>query len=340
VSLRVLHFGMGPIGAAIARQVATRPGFSISGAVDIDPDKAGRDVGQLLQLPSTGTFVYRRLIDALEKAEVDVVVICTSSSLAKVMPQIVEVLHARIPIVSTTEELAYPTPENRAFIAQIDEHAKRVDVAVMATGVNPGFVMDALPIVLTSPCERIDAIRIDRVQDASARRLPFQQKIGTGLSVSEFQEKVRTGLVRHVGLAESIHMIGDALAWNVDQVTDRIEPVVAQKDVHSDYFKVSTGRVCGLVQDGVGYVDKRPVITLHMEAYLGAPQSYDNITIRGSPNLEFRVLGGTPGDVATASLVVNALPKVVAASPGYHTMRDMPLPSFFGGQSKETGPHA
>lgn len=336
MAIRVLHFGIGPIGAAIARQMAARKGFTTVGGVDIDPSKAGRDMGDILGIAPLNALVYANARDAIAKVNPDVVVLCTSSSLVKVLPQIEAILDVGVPIVSTTEELAYTTPVNRALIDRIDELAKRANVAVLATGVNPGFVMDTLPIVLTAPCERVDAIRVDRVQDASMRRLPFQQKIGAGLTAAEFQRRVDDGTVRHVGLAESIYMIADALDWNVGSITDRVTPVIAKTDVRSQYIEVPAGRVCGLVQDGIGYVDDKALITLHMEACLGAPESYDSVTILGSPGLEFKIVGGTQGDVATASLVINSIPKVLNARPGYQTMRDLPLPSFFSGKSKKS----
>jgi 2,4-diaminopentanoate dehydrogenase len=202
---------------------------------------------------------------------------------------------------------------------------------VLGTGVNPGFLMDALPIMLTGVCERVEAIRVDRVQDARVRRLPFQQKIGAGLSREQFQQKVDDGSVRHVGLAESVSMIADAMGWRLTRITDEIQPRLATETVASDRLAVAPGYVCGIVQDGIGYQDERPVITLHMEAYLGAPESYDAVEIMGSPTIRSRIDGGVHGDVATASIVVNSIPKVLEVAPGLHTMRDMPLPSFYGG---------
>ncbi|MGH9313030.1 MAG: dihydrodipicolinate reductase, partial [Vicinamibacterales bacterium] len=182
-SIKVLHFGLGPIGAAVVRQVASRPGFRIAGAVDIDPAKAGRDLGAVAGVGRPlKVKVSSDVKKALKRSKPDVVVLCTSSSLKRVMPQIEAILKARIPIVSTTEELAYPTGANVKLAREIDRQARKGKVAVVGTGVNPGFVMDALPITLTGVCERVDAIRIDRIQDARVRRLPFQQKIGAGLT--------------------------------------------------------------------------------------------------------------------------------------------------------------
>ena len=330
--IRVVHYGLGPIGAAVVKQVAERRGFKIVGAVDIDPAKVGRDLGEVAGL---GRPLRVKVSDdarkTIKSTKPDVVVLCTLSSLKRVLPQMEQILKLKVPIVSTTEELAYPTGANMKYAREIHAMAKKAKVAVLGTGVNPGFTMDALPITLTGVCERVDSIRVDRIQDARVRRLPFQQKIGAGLTREQFQKKVDDASVRHVGLAESVSMIADAMGWKLDRVTDEIHPKIATSTVSSEFLAVDEGYVCGLVQDGVGYRNGKAIITLHMEAYLGAPESYDQVEVVGSPNIKSKIAGGVHGDVATASITVNSIPKILQVAPGLHTMRDMPIPSYFGG---------
>jgi 4-hydroxy-tetrahydrodipicolinate reductase len=332
MAIRVLMYGLGPIGAAVARQVASRKGFQIVGAVDIDRAKIGLDLGEVIGLDKKlRVRITNDAVGAIKSGKPDVAVLCTSSSLKKVMPQIETVLKKKIAIVSTTEELSYPVGKNRALAKKIDTLAKKAKVAVVGTGVNPGFAMDALPITLTGICERVDSIRVDRIQDARTRRLPFQQKIGSGLNKEQFAQKVKDGSVRHVGLAESVTMIADAMGWKLDKVTDEIHPKIADRAVESELIAVDPGYVCGIVQDGIGYIKGKPVVTLHMEAYLGAPESYDAVTVEGSPRITQKISGGLHGDVATASITVNSIPKILRVSPGLRTMADMPIPSWFSG---------
>jgi hypothetical protein len=330
--IKVVHVGLGPIGAGVVRQVAERKGFRIVGAADIDPAKVGRDLGDIA---SVGRALRVKISDdvkkTIKKTKPDVIVLCTSSSLKKVTPQIEEILKLKVPIVSTTEELAYPTKPNMKYARAIHQLAKKYKVAVLGTGVNPGFVMDALPIMLTGVCERVESLRIERIQDARIRRLPFQQKIGAGLTREQFQAKVDDGSVRHVGLAESVSMIADAVGLKLDRISDEIQPKMATLTVASEFLAVDPGYVCGIIQDGIGYRNGLAVIALHMEAYLGAPESYDAVEIVGSPALKMKLAGGVHGDIATAAIVVNSLPKILEVAPGLHTMRDMPLASFFGG---------
>jgi hypothetical protein len=317
----------------VGRQLASRDGFRIVGAVDVDPAKVGRDVGDLLNLERP----LRVKVDpdarhAIRKSNPDIVVLCTSSSLRAVMPQIEGVLKLKVPIVTTTEELSYPVRRNAAIARIIDAMAKRAKVAVLSTGVNPGFVMDALPIMLTVACERIESLSVTRIQDARSRRLPFQQKIGAGLSRDQFAREVARGSIRHVGLAESISMIAAALGWQLDRITDEVNPKIAASTVSSDFLAVDAGYVSGIIQDGIGYRHGTAVITMHMEAYLGAPEPYDEVRVRGVPSLTLRVPGGVPGDIATASIVVNSIPKVLSSRPGLRTMKDLPVPSYFSGR--------
>jgi 2,4-diaminopentanoate dehydrogenase len=333
MATRVMLVGLGPIGAGIARQLVTRKGFRLVAAVDVDPDKLGKDLGDLIGLGRrAGLKVTADADGAIRKARPDVAVLCTSSSVKQVWPLIHAVLRRKVAIVSTTEELSYPHHANKALARKIDAAAKKAKVAVLGTGVNPGFAMDALPIALTAVCERVDAVRVDRVQDARIRRLPFQQKIGAGLTRDEFAARVQNRTVRHVGLTESIAMIAGAMGWRLDRITDDIAPKIAEAPIESAFLQVAAGRVCGIVQDGAGYRGEDPVIVLHMEAYLGAPETYDAVHIKGSPDLHVRALGGFHGDVATHSITINSIPKVLAAPPGLHTMRSLALPSFAGGQ--------
>ena len=302
------------------------------GAADIDPLKAGRDLGEVAGVGrALSVKVSGDVRKAIKASKPDVVVLCTSSSLKKVLPQMEEILKLKVPIVSTTEELAYPTKGNLRYARAIQCPRKESKVAVLGTG-QSGFVMTRC--LSRSPASASASRAAHRSgQDARIRRLPFQQKIGAGLTREQFQKKVGDGSVRHVGLAESVSMIADALGWTLERITDEIKPKMATETVASEFLAVDAGFVCGIVQDGVGYRDGRPVITLHMEAYLGAPESFDAVEIAGSPALKMKIAGGVHGDIATASIVVNSLQKILEVTPGLHTMRDMPIPRRRGDRS-------
>lgn len=330
--IKVLHVGLGPIGLGVLREVLARPGLGLVGAVDIDAQKTGRDVAEFIGLRRhTGVKVSPDLARTLKGVRPDVALVCTGTSLRSTLPDLEIILKQKLAVVATTEELSFPAKSHPALARRIDALAKRSRVAVLGTGVNPGFAMDTLPIVLTAACSRVDHIEVERVQDARIRRQPFQLKIGAGLTPGEFTVRAKERAVGHVGLHESISMIAAAMGWKLDRIADEIHPKIAAHPVSGGAVPVEAGQVAGLVQDGVGYRKGKALIKLHMEAYFGAPHPYDAIRIAGEPPLSLRLEGGIHGDVATAAIVVNSIPRVLAAAPGLRTMTDLVLPSWWKG---------
>ena len=140
-NIRVLHFGLGPIGAAIVKQIAARPGFKIVGAIDIDAAKVGRDLGDVVGFGKRlGLRVQDNAAKALKAGRPDIVVHCTSSLLKKVMPQIETILASKAAIISTTEELSYPGYTHIRQARQIHAWAKKARVAVLGTGINLSLI--------------------------------------------------------------------------------------------------------------------------------------------------------------------------------------------------------
>jgi 4-hydroxy-tetrahydrodipicolinate reductase len=331
--IRAVQFGCGPIGCAVAKLALQRPDIELVGAVDIDKNKLGRDLGQLLGIEKELGILVSDDVDAiLAGARADVAFHQTGSSLSTVYAELTKILDYAVNVISTTEELAFPHWKQPELATKLDKIAKKNAVTLLSTGVNPGFLMDTWPLVMTAVCQVVERIKAVRIQDARARRLPFQKKIGAGCTLEEFQKRVNARTIRHVGLEESIAMIAAGLGWELDEVRETIEPVVAKTHVQSDYIAVQPGQAAGVRQVGRGFRNGEEVITLEFEASLGAPESYDAVYISGTPNLEVVIRGGTPGDIATAAMVVNAAHRVVDAQPGLVTMKDLPLVTCAAGR--------
>lgn len=326
---RAIQFGCGPIGCAVARLALQRSDIELVGAVDINKDKVGRDLGEVVGIEERlGIKVTDDLDNLFAKAKADVVFHQTGSSLKAVAPQLFKLLGFGVNVVSTTEELAYPYVRQPTLAHDIDRVAKANGATILGTGINPGFLMDTWPIVMSAVCQEVTQVRVVRVQDASSRRLPFQKKIGAGCTVKEFEELVAAGTLRHVGLTESMDMIAAGLNWQLSQVAESIEPVIARKQVNTQYLTVEAGKVAGVRQIGRGFKDKEELITLEFEAYLGAPESHDAVYLTGVPNMEVVIKGGTHGDIATAAIVVNSAYRVIEAPAGLVTMKDLPIVTF------------
>lgn len=331
---RAVQFGCGPIGCSVVRYAARRPDIELVGAVDIDESLVGRDLGEVAGVERRlGATVFDNAEAVLSQAKPDVVFLTTSSAIRVVHPQVETCAAAGCNVVSTCEELAYPYDRSPQVAAEIDRVAKESGISVLGTGVNPGFVMDAWPLFMTGICQEVTRVRVARVQDASSRRGPFQKKIGAGCTVEEFNRLKAEGMIKHVGLPESIALIASGLRWKLDEITETIEPVVAQSQVTTDFVTVEPGQAAGVRQVGRGLRQGQEVITLEFVAFVGAPESYDSVSISGSPDLEVVVKGGVHGDVATAAVVVNSVHRVIGAPPGLLTVKDLPIVSTLGSRS-------
>jgi 4-hydroxy-tetrahydrodipicolinate reductase len=323
--IRVIQYGLGPIGSAVARHVVERAGLELVAGIDVAPGKIGQDVGQVIGLGrSLDLAVDEKLSQALARSGADVVLHTTSSYFDLFQAQILEILQAGLNVISTAEELSFPWSLHPRQAAEIDAAAKGAGVTVLGTGVNPGFLMDSLPLNLTAICQRVDRVDVTRAMNASLRRGPFQAKIGSGLTVEAFRAKMAEGRMGHVGLPESMHMLFDTLGKKLARYDSTVEPVVAAKVVKTDHFEVQPGLVRGLKQVARGYTDAGEFATLTFIAVLDGEQDGDTIKISGKPDLEVK-LKGTNGDIATVAITVNAIRRVIQAPPGLATMRDLPI---------------
>jgi hypothetical protein len=327
--IRVLQYGVGPIGASIARLMRHKAALEIVGAIDKDPAKAGRDLGEVAGATDApwGVTVAADSAQLLAKP-VDVVIHSTSSYLPSVMEQLLECLGAGCCVVSTCEELAYPYRKHPDLSAQLDAAAKEEGVALVGTGVNPGFVMDKLVLTLSAVSQQVEWAKAVRVVDASKRRLPLQKKIGAGMTPEEFRAQVSAGVIKHHGLPESIAMVADGLGFDLDDISETIEPVIAEEPVKTEFLEVARGQVAGVHQIARGTDGGQEKIYMELKMFVGAKDPADSIELRGEPNLALTIPGGTHGDIATAAVVVNAIPSILAAQSGLRTARDLPL-NFF-----------
>lgn len=328
--VKVVLFGVGPLGVAIAKGMLEKKGMRIVGVIDTAKELVGKDLGEILKLGKTvGMTVTDDAQGLLSRVKPNIAVIATRSSVSAIYPELSLCIKSGINVVSTCEELSYPYYRYPEMSNEIDELAKKHGVTVLGTGINPGYLMDALPITLTGACLRVERIKVTRMMDSSKRRIPFQKKIGTGLKREEFERMIRDKVITgHVGLVESAAMIAAALGWKLDAITEfPPEPVITQKEIVTPYTTVKPGYVAGLKSIAHGIKAGKPIIILEFNANATVQEEYDSISIEGVPNVNQRIIGGVHGDVGTVAVVLNMIPKVLNAAPGLATMKDLPLPS-------------
>jgi 2,4-diaminopentanoate dehydrogenase len=324
--IRVVQFGVGPIGASMALLTRQKSSLEIVGAIDRDPAKAGRDLGEVAGAKDApwGVVISAQASPLLTK-NVDVVMHSTSSYLASVMDELLGCITAGCCVVSTCEELAYPFRKHPGLSAKLDAAAKEEGVALVGTGVNPGFVMDKLVLVLSAASQRVDHAKAVRIVDAGQRRLPLQKKIGAGMTPEQFREQVAAGVIKHHGLPESVAMVADGLGFAIDDISETIAPIIAEETVKTEFLEVAPGQVAGVHQIARGTSAGEEKVFMELRMYVGAKQPCDNIELRGEPNLTLTIPGGTHGDIATAAVAVNAIQAILAASAGLRTVHDLPL---------------
>jgi len=326
----VLQIGFGPLGIQIAKYISDKSDVQTCAVIDINQYLIGRSLKSIDNYLSNNIYVFGTVKEAIEKIQTkpDVAIITTVSSLNKLIPQVKEVAQLGIPVISTCEELSFPWKLQPELSTKLDIICKEHNIACLGTGINPGFLMDYLPSVMSSVCKNVEQITVERVQDATTRRVPFQKKIGAGLDLEAFKIKELEGTLRHVGLQESVYLLANSIGLKLDKVTEELRPVIAVKDILTKDIKIKKGNACGVEQVAFGYQNGECKIKMHFKAAIGEKRSFDKITIKGTPSFSSEIDGGINGDIATCAIAINSIKSVLKAPAGLHTMADIAVPGY------------
>lgn len=325
-ALRVVSFGLGPIGLAAARLAASKSSIELVGAIDVDPEKVGRDLGELLGQDPLGVTVDGDAKAALERLRPDAILHCTSSFLPAIDDQLQTAVACGVNVVSSAEELLVPDLQHEELAGTIDAAAKAAGVTVLGSGVNPGFAMDYVAVVASAVTFTTRSVKCTRVVDAATRRLPLQKKVGAGLTESEFKKELATGRFGHIGMRESVALVARGLGLEVDSIDQTVEPVIAAEDHKTPFLTVKEGQVAGIRNHGYGRAGQQVLVHLDLSMYVGAPEPRDEIVLDSEPPVHLLFKGGIAGDEATAAMLVNNLRGVVDARPGLVTQLDVAPP--------------
>ena len=322
--INVIQYGLGEIGIACARIILFRPDLRLVAAVDPDPSLAGRDLADIIGLDRRLGMTVK---ENLSRVDLDlrggVAIHTAGSRMETVVPQISELIDRGLNVVSAAEELLVPGLDRPDLARLLDRRARKRGATILGTGINPGFLMDYLPLVFAGIVFSIRRIKVARVVNASRRRRSLQAKIGSGISLAEFNRRRSVGAIGHVGLRHSVAFLAAGLGWELERIDDRLKPVIAGKNIRTEYFSAPRGSVAGIRETAQGIVNGKAAITLELRMELGADRPGDEILIEGRPPLRVSIPGGVDGDSATTAALVNTIPWVWSASPGLKTMRDL-----------------
>lgn len=331
---RVIVIGLGPIGINAAKAVLADSGLKLVGLVDVHPDKIGKTLAQIGADVAGGPTISARIAEATQGGA-DMAIVCTTSHFDKIIPTLRELMAKKIHVVTSCEEMSWPAYLHADLATQINEEAKRAGVALLGTGVNPGFVMDYLPVVLSSMVTRVSSVKVGRYVDAGTRRLPLQAKVGATMTVEHFNGLARQGKIGHMGIAESVALLAAGLGREVHkgEVTVTLVPVVADREMPSLLGAIKPGQVCGM-HNTAKWSGDGLTIELDLIMALGTKDPHDVVELGGPVPLKVRVEGGTPGDSATVASLVNFVRVLPNATPGLKTMLDV---AVAGAQGRGSG---
>lgn len=325
--LRVVSFGLGPIGLAAARLALQKQTIQLVGAIDVDPAKVGKDLGDLLELGrKTGVVVEPEAEAAFRRLKPQAALHCTSSFMPMVRDQLLLAARCGVNVVSSTEELLVPDLQHPDLARQLHAAAQEGGITILGTGVNPGYAMDFIAAVASAVTFDVTGVKCVRVVDAGTRRLPLQKKVGAGLTAAEFEQQMATGRFGHIGMRESVALLARALGFQVDKIEQTVEPVLATEDRKTPFLTVQKGQVAGIRNHGYGKAGGKTILHLDLSMYVGAPDPRDEVILASTPPVHLKFHGGIAGDQATAAILVNSLHPVVAAAPGLATVMDVAPP--------------
>ena len=342
-NVRVSLWGFGAMGSGVAKVLLNKKGVEITGVCDIHPARAGRSIFELLGVPQDGrkdVIVSDKIENVISKGSCDVCIIATDSFTAKAFPKIKFVVEKGINVISTAEEMSYPRAQQPELADEMDKLAKENGVSILGTGINPGLMMDLLAICLTGCMTDVESVLCRRVNSLSPFGPAVMEEQGVGITVEAFEKGVADGtLAGHVGFAESVGMIGEALGWKVEKFEQQMKPIVTTVDRKSTYGYAAAGDVAGVNMTGQGYVDGKVKIDMYhpqqIEPEMEGTHTGDYIVLRGTPEVNMAINPEVDGGIGTIAMCVNMIPHVINAAPGLKTMIDLPMPRAIMGDFRD-----
>jgi len=331
MAYRVLVWGLGAMGSGVARNILKKEELRLVGAVEKNPERIGKDLGEYLVGEKTGRLVYSEIEKAIVETKPDIVVIATNSFVEEVLPKIEAAARHHVDVLTIAEEMAFPFVSHPEESEVLENIAWRYGVSILGTGINPGFVLDLLIIAMTGACLKVERIGARRINDLSPFGKTVMETQGVGTSPEEFRKGIEKGdIVGHIGFQQSIAMIGNALGWEIDRIEESREPIISTTERLTAVAHVKPGMVAGCKHVGRGYCAEKLMIELvHPQQILPETEGVetgDYIDIYGDPEIHLSIKPEIPGGKGTIALATNMIPAVIEAAPGLIEMSELPVP--------------
>ena len=342
-NVKVAIWGFGAMGSGIAKVLLNKKGVDIVGVCDIHPARVGKSIFELLGVERgdrADVTVNPEIKEVVHDGNCDICVLATDSFTRKAFDKIKYIVSQKVNVVATAEEMSYPKAQEPELAAEMDRLAKENGVSILGTGINPGLMMDLLAVCLSGCMTDVEKVTCRRVNSLSPFGPAVMEEQGVGLTVDDFMKGVADGtLAGHVGFAESVGMIAEALGWNVEKFEQQMKPIVTSVDRKSPYGFAKAGDVAGVNMTGQGYVDGQVKIDMihpqQIEPEMEGTHTGDYIVLEGTPEVNMSIQPEVNGGIGTIAMVVNMIPHVINARPGLKTMLDLPVPRAIMGDFRD-----
>jgi len=338
--IRAVVYGVGASGSRIVRLLVQK-NVQIVGALGVSPNKVGRDVGEVAGVAPLGVKITNDPAGLFSSKIADVVLHATPYDPRRIVAELKLPLQVGIDVISIAG-ISFLPGQFPDLAAELDATARAGGATVVGTGVNPGFIQDVLPIVLSGACEEVKKVTALRVSDFSPWGPEVMRHYGIGFTPEAFHHGVAEGKIGlHAEIRQSVGMIAHALGFPLEEVREERSPLLTTVDRNAPYVSVKKGAVCGFRHKALGISNGEAVIDLELCGIIAPESARDGvevgttIVIDGTPNIQAAVQGGLGqaegAYAATVARAVNAIPHVLRASPGLVSLADLPVMGYWRG---------
>ncbi|MCR4421672.1 MAG: 2,4-diaminopentanoate dehydrogenase [Exilispira sp.] len=332
--IRVVQWGTGAMGSGMIKMMLHKKDIELVGVISKRAAAAGfNDIGEFLDMGKIGVPVYSDPEDIISAEKCDIVLHATKSFVKEVFDDLKFIAERGVDCITIAEEMAYAWQQEPELAEKLDEIASENSTVILGTGINPGFVLDSLIVMLTGACIKVDRIEAMRVNDLSPFGKTVMETQGVGTTVEQFNEGIKKGtIVGHIGFPESIRMIADALGWEITRIEQTREPIISKVYRETPVVKVQPGMVAGCKHIGIGYDAKgnEKIKLIHpqqIHPHLEGVETGDYINIYGDPEIHFANKPEIPGGKGTIATTVNMIPAVYYSErSGLLSMLDFEIP--------------
>jgi 2,4-diaminopentanoate dehydrogenase len=328
--VRVVLVGFGSANRAVLELALTRPWLEVVGIVVRSPERDGEAAADRVPGAPAGLQCSTDLAGTIARTRPDVAVVATATRLEDVLGLLETIAPTGTPIVCTAEDLAFIRAADSPVAARIIELARTHAVPIVATGANPGFVLDLWPLTLAGLAWDVERLRARRIVDVSVFGPRVRASLGIDVTPEAFAAGLADGsIVGHAGFPESLRILAAAMGRELERVEVVSEPILADAAISlPDGAVVHPGRTAGADQRATGWFDGQPWLevsmTLHVDPAAAGLTPTDRIELDGRHGLTVTIDPGCRALLSTAAMIVNGLPRAIAAPPGVHRPGDLP----------------